>query len=342
MAGTHTAPHPQPITHAEKIQAIRQFISGCQLPPNAQTLRVRDLTWTQARDIVLAMVNLNYFQFDDSVFSQFHVKRDHDGNIEVTPPSEPAANTGTANDSKGRFSIKPGIIRGVQFTYIDKFTTEHDIKKTVTHGSLRLLDPRFLVLLAWLCEMLRNTWGVKTLYHLGFLGDTAHSQNNCHHWGRAFDFAGVGGEVGWGKYDITILKHWGKQPVTMPKDWGPLDHKTKKPKFHKGQVLPQWPDHFEDTTYRLDPPSDPIEFIAWVASRPANVAFASQVFRSVYNLAAEEAKDVDNKNAPPTAIGKDSRYIIHPDHHSTKLRKAHIDHIHMQVGPTEHVGFWKS
>jgi hypothetical protein len=342
MAEPQTKTHPQPITHAEKIQAVKRFISGCQLPANAQTLRVRDLSWTQARDIVLALANLQYFQFDDSIYSQFEAKRDPDGNIVVTPPAEPAANTGTANGSRGRFSIRPGVIRGVQFTYIDSFTNGNDIKKTVTHGSITLLDPRFLVLLTWLCEMLRNNWGVKTLYHLGFLGDTAHSPNNCHHWGRAFDFAGVGGEVGWGKYDITILKHWGKQPVTMPKDWGPLDPKTKKPKYAKGQELPQWPDLFEETTYRIDLPDDPEQFMARVLKMPAFVDYASRVFEAVYNLAAVEAKDTDDPNANPTTIGKDSRYIIHPDHHNTGLRKAHINHIHMQIGPTEHVGFWKS
>src|SRR5512135_1621047 len=230
--------HPHPISRSEKIQAIKDFISGSQLPANALTMRARDLSWTQARDIVLALANQHYFQFDDSVYDLFTATRAEDGTITVTPPAEPRDNSGTADDSKGRFTIRPGVIRGVQFVYIDKFSHGHDILKTVTPGSLRLLDPRFLVLLTWLCEKLRTTWGVKTLYHLGFLGDTAHSPNNAHHWGRAFDFAGVGGEVGWGSYIITILKHWGKQPVTMPVDWGHVDPRTKKPKYEKGQEYP--------------------------------------------------------------------------------------------------------
>jgi hypothetical protein len=334
--------HPHPISQDEKKKAVKDYISGLQLPASALTLRARDLTWTQARDTVLALANQHYFTLDESIHNQFTTTRAEDGTITVTPPAEPRANSGTANDAKGRFTVRPAVIRGVKFLYIDKFSHGSDIQKTVNLPSLPMLDPRFLVMLTWLCERLRTNWGVDTLYHLGFLGDTAHSANNAHHWGRAFDFAGVGGTVGWGPFTITILKHWGKQPVTMPSNWGPIDHKTKAAKYPKGTVLPQWPDHFQDTTYRLELPDDPDAFMATVLKMPAFVDFASRVFKEAYDVAANEAKDTDDPNADPTTIGKDSRYIIHPDHHDTKLRKAHIDHIHMQIGPTEHIGFWKN
>jgi hypothetical protein len=59
--------HPQPITATEKAQAVRDFISGLHIPASALTLRARDLTWTQARDTVLAMANQQYFTLDDSI-----------------------------------------------------------------------------------------------------------------------------------------------------------------------------------------------------------------------------------------------------------------------------------
>ena len=330
---------PQPISRTEKFQAVKDFIGGCQLPPNALTMRTRDLNWTQALNVVLALANQQYFTLDESVFDQFTATRTTDGTITVTPPAEPAANAGNCDASNGRFAIRPATIRGVQFVYFDQWTREGDIQHSATQAWLTLLDPRFLVLLTWLCERLRSNWGATTLYHTGILG---HGVTNCHRWGRAIDFAGVGGQVGWGSYVINVFKHWGKQPVTMPSDWGPINPATKKPKYQQGQELPQWPDQFEDTTYRLALPDDPDQFLAKVFKMPPLVDYASRVFQNVYDLAAVEAKDTDNPNDPPTTIGRDSRYIIHPDHHNTSLRTDHINHIHIQIGPTEHTGFWKN
>jgi hypothetical protein len=128
----------------------------------------------------------------------------------------------------------------------------------------------------------------------------------------------------------------------MPIDAGPFDPKTKAAKYPKGTVLPQWPAFFHETNYRLELPDDPDAFMATILKMPAFVEWASRVFKDTYDVAANEAKDTDDPNAAPTTIGKDSRYIIHPDHHDTELRQHHIDHIHIQIGPTEHVGFWKN
>lgn len=225
----------------------------------------RDLNWTQALNVVLALANQQYFTLDESVFDQFTATRTTDGTITVTPPAEPAANAGNCDASNGRFAIRPATIRGVQFVYFDQWTREGDIQHSATQAWLTLLDPRFLVLLTWLCERLRSNWGATTLYHTGILG---HGVTNCHRWGRAIDFAGVGGQVGWGSYVINVFKHWGKQPVTMPSDWGPINPATKKPKYQQGQELPQWPDQFEDTTYRLALPDDPDQFLAKVFKMP--------------------------------------------------------------------------
>jgi hypothetical protein len=337
--------HPKPIHRAEKIQAVRDFLNSSVVPPYAYTKRVRDLSWAEARDIVFGLSGVS-FQLDDSVADHFTAKRDTNGDIVVTPLAQPA--TGSATRA-GNFGIRPDTILGVPFVYIDKFSSKGDIQKTIRHGHISNLDPRFLVMLTWLCERVKNQGGT-VIYHLGFVGDALHNPNDAHNWGRAFDFAGVGG-IG-GLYDVTVLKHWGMQPVTMPVDWGPVDRTTKKHKYQKGEEYPQWPDHFEGTTYRLDDPPKG-RFIPHVPytdeftggptwNAETERIIACSMFREVYDVAASEGKDTDNPHDPPTTIGSASRYIIHPDHRSTKLRKHHKDHIHMQVGPTVHVGFWAS
>ncbi|WP_165231830.1 hypothetical protein [Aquisphaera insulae] len=334
--------HPQAVSRTEKLQAARQFIRDAPLPAMAFALAARDLSWTQARDFVFGLAAQNYFQLDDSVLDQFTAARDADGKVVVTPPAEPPAGSGSSAAHTGMFSIRPDIISGLQVLYISKFTAASDIAGTVRRGVLRNLDPRFLVLLAWLCEMLRTRWGATTLYDLGFGGDENHSGNNAHHWGRAFDLAGVGGEVGWGRYDITVLKHWGKQPVTMPADFGPINPATREHRYKKGQRYPQWPDGFEQTDYRIALPDDPDAFMKRTLEMPAQVDYASRVFADIYQTAAIEGKDTASPQARPTSIGKESRFIIHPDHPNTGLRTHHRDHFHIQVGPTEHAGFWRS
>jgi hypothetical protein len=336
----------KPITRVEKVAAVKEFIRSAMIPPYAHTKRVRDLTWTEARDIVFGLAGVR-FHLDDSVADMFTATRDANGDIVVTPPKQPAANSAA---KAGMFHIRPDVICGLQILYIDKFDKNHDIQKTVRRGHIGMLDPRFLVLLTWICERLHDRYGATKLFHLGFLGDEKHNPNDAHNWGRSFDFAGVGGMGN--MYDVTVLKHWGKQPVTMPVDFGPMDPKTKTRKFQKDHQYKQWPEGFKETAYRLEtPPAD--RFIPYVPftdeftdgptwNPEVQRILAMQAFRDVYEIAATEGKDTDNKNDPPTTIGKDSRYVIHPDHHSTSLRTSHIDHIHLQVGPTVHVGFWQS
>jgi hypothetical protein len=332
-----------PITPAQKKQAVQDFVSGLTLPPAAQTTRVRNMSWEQARDIVFALHNQQRLKLQDSTFNLFTAKRDADDNIVVTPPDAPRNGTGTNADTAGRYTIQPDKIGGVQFKYIKSFNaTTGDIAESFSQPYLYNLDPRLIVLLAWLCEKLRP-WGVTTLYHLGFAGDAKHLPTNCHWWGRACDFAGVGGEVGWGKYDITILKHWGMQQITMPADWpaGGRDPKTSALRYAKGTKWPQWPDNFQATNYRINPPVVTGDNYGEFLAMDAIVMFASRVFRDVYDLAANEGRDTDNPHDDPTTVGSANTSICHPDHHDTSLRKDHKNHIHMQIGPTENVGFWK-
>jgi hypothetical protein len=330
------------ITQAERTKAIRDHISQIQFPPNAQTLRARDLTWTQARDIMFGLANHQSFQLDNSFLSQFIVESNAADEIVVTPPPQPAAGSGTWSDGSGRFVVKPAVISRVQFFYVGNYNNTGDMLKPQRMTALPPLDPRFIVLLNWVCERLRSQWSVDSFYTSGVYGDpSTHGQNNCHNWGRAIDFAGVSGEVGWGKFEINVLKHWGMQPVTMPVDWGPMDATTKSRSFQMGREYPQWPDNFEDTTYRLELSNGTIESrLARISNWPEFGEYASRVFADLYGLLAIEAADTDNRNDDPTTIGRQSRNIIHPDHHSTKLRKDHKNHIHFQIGPTSNVGFW--
>jgi hypothetical protein len=293
--------HPKPIHRAEKIQAVQRFIFQAPVPPYAYTKRVRDLTWTEARDIVFGLSGRS-FHLDDSVVEQFTAKRDADGNIIVSPPSQPAA--GSAKHA-GVFGIRPDVICGLQFLYIPKFTSHGNIQKTVRQGHISNLDPRLLVLLTWMCERLRDNWGTQFVYHRGFAGDASHKPNDAHNWGRALDFAGVAGvsDRAYGSYHLTVLKNWGMFPITMPVDWGHVDHKTKKHEYQKGKQYPHWPDGFQDTTYRLAMPDDSDAIAASGTAQP-EVMFVRRVFQDVYDLVATEGKDTANPMILPRRSAK--------------------------------------
>src|SRR4051794_23438195 len=102
---------PKPIHRAEKIQAVRDFLDTSVPPPFALTKRVRDMSWTEARDVVFGLSGPLYFRLDDSVANQFGAHRDADGDIVVTPPKEPAANSAA---KAGLFGIRPDVICGVK------------------------------------------------------------------------------------------------------------------------------------------------------------------------------------------------------------------------------------
>src|SRR5262249_35096594 len=153
--------HPKPITRAEKLQAVRAFLNRAIVPAVALTKRVRDLSWTEARDVIYGLSGIS-FQLDDSVADKFSAKRDGSRNVVVTPLPPPSAHP---DKSAALFGIRPDVIGGLQFLYIDKFSPKADIVKTVRHGHISDLDPRFLVMLTWLCERMKNNWGATTIYH---------------------------------------------------------------------------------------------------------------------------------------------------------------------------------
>ncbi|QLE55451.1 hypothetical protein [Nostoc sp. TCL26-01] len=195
-----------------------------------------------------------------------------------------------------KIAIEPAIIDGVRF--VNRINRKSNL--------LFNLDVRMIVLLYRLANLLRTKWGVTEIHHMG-IGQGSGNAKDCHNTGRALDFAGVVGNYDGQPYTIDVLKDWGKQPVTMP----------------DGTTQPNWPANFTQTTYRLN---------------PTNNFLAYWIFWEVYTLGTREAADtstVRNGNTvAQTTLGRTSKFIIHPDYPNPGLRRAHQNHIHMQIGPT--------
>lgn len=263
-----------------------QPLDNCfaQLPaPAAFATPARDLTRQEARDIVVYLLGRGAFRLRHPANAVRF-----DANCALVQQPDPGT----------RFVIERGRIDDVDFRYVGHPAPGHDLDN---------LDVRMVVLLYRLAHMLRTTWGVTEIQHLGIgHGNPAHP-NDCHNTGRAIDFAGVKGVAGGNPFEIAVLRDWGKKPVVMP----------------DGRQLREWPPDFRDTFYRLDPARD-------------GLAYA--IFRDVYDFAARECTDTSPRrlgnSGSPTTIGRSSRFIIHPDHPNPALRAQHQDHIHMQIGPT--------
>ena len=196
-----------------------------------------------------------------------------------------------------RLALQPAVIGGVRF--VNRLNRRADY--------LFNLDVRLVVGLHRLATMLRSTWGVAEIHHLG-IGQGRGKSNDCHNTGRAMDLAGASGVYGGSPYSVDVLADWGRQPVTMP----------------DGRTLAAWPAAYRATTYRL--------------AGSTNI-IARELFRDVYTFAAREFVDTSPRrfgNGSPTAIGSSSRFIIHPDYPSgaTWARPAHQNHMHFQIGPT--------
>jgi hypothetical protein len=194
-----------------------------------------------------------------------------------------------------RITIEPAVIDGVRFV----------ARGNPHQNAISNLDVRMVVALYRLAQMLRTRWGVRAIEHMG-IGHGRGASDDCHNSGRAIDFAGVEGVYRGQQYTLDVQRDWGNQPVTMP----------------NGAQRRNWPDDFTATSYRLAPNGN---------------SLAYGLFRDVYALATREFTDTSPRrlgNAAPTQIGGSSRFIIHPDHHSPRLRSQHQNHMHMQIGPT--------
>jgi hypothetical protein len=203
-----------------------------------------------------------------------------------------------------RVAIEPAVIAGVRF------------KDDVHPGSnvLDNLDLRMVVALHRLASHLKGSFGVTEIRHKG-IGHGVGGADDCHNTGRALDLSGLAGEVPFplsipgvfGPYALDVQADWGNQPV--PVGGGPNSH--------------TWPANFQDTSFRLSPILNPVGFF---------------LFKAIYDFAvtefADNSESPNGNTLPPTQLGKESVFIIHPDHHSPGLRPPHQNHMHMQVGPT--------
>jgi len=251
--------------------------------PTALSKPARDLTRREARDIAVYLVGQGAFSLKSA--ARFGTA------CQIVQP-QPAS----------RLVVEPAVIDGVRFV--------NRVNRTA--NLIDNLDVRMVVALYRLANMLRITWGVTEIHHLG-IGHGGGPPTDCHNTGRAIDLAGVAGVISGsstptlnGPYQLDVKRDWGNRPVVMP----------------DGSSRADWPSTFTATSYRLGP-------------SPNFLAFA--IFRDIYTTATRQFADTSTApggNGAPTTLGRSSRFIIHPDHPSHTLRLAHRDHIHMQIGPT--------
>ncbi len=227
-------------------------------------------------------------------------------------------------------NITGAIVAGVEFRYVKSFNGQTgqvtDSWARPIQGDPTLgLDVRMIVLLVRLARLLRDKHGAGTIYHLGF--DSA--ADDMHRDGRAMDFVGIAGKNSTGTFEINVFSHWKLQPVQMPAAFGTIAAGTK---------LPDWPENFHETIFRLDPKTNGfLEVKSWYAGGAAELTAAFQMFKAVYDFAAAQGLDRTD-NFGTTTIGKDSRNIFHPDYFKVSAppdkdgRNDHFQHMHFQIG----------
>ena len=135
---------------------------------------------------------------------------------------------------------------------------------------------------------------VHSILHLG-IGHGSGASDDCHNTGRAIDFSGVEGERDGEAFTLDVQRDWGSKPAPDP------------------------------SAYRLSEQDEP----------------ATSIFQRAYTFGAYECESRGRGREawPPLAIGQ-SGFVIYPDYFGSgaqdclALRRAHSNHIHMQVGPT--------
>ena len=197
-----------------------------------------------------------------------------------------------------RLALQPAVIGGVRF--VNRLIRRADY--------LFNLDVRLVVGLHRLATMLRSTWGVAEIHHLG-IGQGRGKSNDCHNTGRAMDLAGASGVYGGSPYSVDVLADWGRQPVTMP---------------------------------------DGLECLSLAGGLPGHHLPAGRVNqhhrpRAVPGRVRVRGPGV--RRHQPTAVRQrvpDGDRLVQPVHHPPRLpergatwaRPAHQNHMHFQIGPT--------
>ena len=211
-----------------------------------------------------------------------------------------------------KLSFATNRFNGIELLYVAGFSKD---KAAITSKQIpQDVDPRNLIFLYKLTNMLVDRFSATAMLHIGMVFDPARSED-AHKQGRATDFAGILSPDG----ELTVEKHWTGQPVVMPSDFNGIK---------AGAVLPNWPKGFGDTRFRLD------SSFALNLNASLDPPRARRLFQSVYDIAVEEI----TSGGSTSTIGRDSKAIVHPDHPTSSEgkngREAHHDHMHMQIGPT--------
>lgn len=168
-------------------------------------------------------------------------------------------------------------------------------------GYIDNLDMRMAVVLYRLAKLLKSQFSASQIQHMG-IGHGRGDSGDCHNTGRALDFAGMTDNAG---NTYSVFTDWGSRPI---------------PGHHGSSV---WPATERAPTYRLTAADGRPFFL----------------FQAVYQFATGECQDRSQDPDPggwvptPTTIGQAS-FICHPDHIDARLRMAHQNHIHMQIGHT--------
>lgn len=222
-----------------------------------------------------------------------------------------------------RFHLALGsaTFNGVALRYLSGYG-RGGVVQTVTQIPNRI-DPRNLIFLWRLTELLRETHQASTMYHNGFVFDA--TRVDCHGQGRAVDFAGIEGTG----FRVTVQHNWHGQPVTLRNAW--RDPRTGR-QHAAGTQLADWPGHgFTDTYFRLDPTQNPNLDPSLEPDR------ARRLFSDVYALARQVMTDTSDPTRPSVIGGASA--IMTCDHPTSSPgapngREAHFNHMHIQIGPT--------
>jgi hypothetical protein len=157
------------------------------------------------------------------------------------------------------------------------------------------VDQRMAVALWRLARWLNaSAENVATIRHLG-IGHGSGSADDCHNTGRAIDFAGLEGDGDGVSFALQVQRDWGSRPTS------------------------------DRAAYRLSEADAP----------------AYALFKRAYTFGAYECESRGRGREawPPLEIGE-AGFVIYPDYFGTgtpdnlRLRSAHSNHIHMQLGPT--------
>lgn len=305
----------------DKHQRIDEYLSNNRdaVQPLGLAGPVRDLSPTDLMYGFVWLLARGVFEPADK-YGLFNV--DAGGNVTSRLVTTNAQGATAMANPRVKVTLKGPQFNGMDLLYVAQNTPTGMITaKQIPQG----VDPRNIIFLWKLTNVLKDQFQATTLYHNGFAFGA--DRTDCHGQGRAVDFAGVSGDG----FQVTVYHNWRPQPVVLVGPW--RDPKTGR-QSAAGDRLADWPPNpFNNTNYRLDPTTNRY------LKPELNPDLSRRVFQAVYDLAAAEITDTGTNTDAPTTIGRTSKFTLHPDHPTSAPgtphgREAHNNHMHMQIGPT--------